>query len=97
MTLRVLAVARRWPTVFLDVLATTPVLVVCSGAKSVLDIGATLEALETRSVPVLGYRTDRFPAFYLRESAYEVPWRVSSAAEAAAVFAAQPPGRRSCA
>ncbi|HEX6755709.1 MAG TPA: pseudouridine-5'-phosphate glycosidase [Mycobacteriales bacterium] len=72
----------------LDVLATTPVLVVCSGVKSVLDIGATLEALETRSVPVLGYRTDRFPAFYLRESAYEVPWRVSSAEEAAAVFAA---------
>jgi pseudouridine-5'-phosphate glycosidase len=72
----------------LDVLATTPVLVVCSGVKSVLDIGATLEALETRSVPVLGYRTDRFPAFYLRESAYRVPWRVDSAAQAAAVFAA---------
>lgn len=73
----------------LDVLAATPVLVVCSGVKSVLDIGATLEALETRSVPVLGWRTDRFPAFYLRESGFAVPWTVSSAAEAAAVFAAQ--------
>lgn len=72
----------------LDVLATTPVLVVCSGVKSVLDVGASLEALETRSVPVLGYRTDRFPAFYLRESEHPVPWRVDSPAEAAAVVAA---------
>jgi pseudouridylate synthase len=72
----------------LDVLATTPVLVVCSGVKSILDVPATLEALETRSVPVLGYRTDRFPAFYLRESAHPVPWRVDSAAEAAAVVTA---------
>lgn len=71
----------------LDVLAETPVLVVCSGVKSVLDIGATLELLETRSVPVLGYQTDRFPAFYLRESDYDVPWRVIDATEAAAVFA----------
>lgn len=72
----------------LDVLATTPVLVVCSGVKSILDIGATLELLETRSVPVLGYRADRFPAFYRRESEFGVPWRVESAAEAAAVVAA---------
>lgn len=72
----------------LDVLADTPVLVVCSGVKSVLDIGATLEALETRSVPVLGCRTDRFPAFYLRESEFDVPWRVDTAQQAAAVFAA---------
>jgi pseudouridylate synthase len=69
----------------LDVLAQTPVLVVCSGVKSVLDIGATLEALETRSVPVLGYRTHTFPAFYLRESAYPAPWTVADPAEAAAV------------
>ena len=69
----------------LDVLAETPVVVVCSGVKSILDIGATLEVLETRSVPVLGYRTATFPAFYLRESAYPAPWTVSSAAEAAAV------------
>lgn len=72
----------------LDVLATTPVLVVCSGVKSVLDIGATLEALETRSVPVLGYRTDRFPAFYLRASEHAAPWRVDSPGAAAAVLAA---------
>jgi pseudouridine-5'-phosphate glycosidase len=72
----------------LDVLAGTPVTVVCSGVKSVLDIGATLEVLETRSVPVLGYRTDSFPAFYRRESPFSVPWRVNNPAEAAAVIAA---------
>ncbi|MGI5501629.1 pseudouridine-5'-phosphate glycosidase [Lentzea sp. CA-135723] len=72
----------------LDVMATTPVLTVCSGVKSILDMGATLEVLETRSVPVVGYRTSRFPAFYRRESEFDVPWRVENAAEAAAVFAA---------
>ena len=72
----------------LDVLATTPVLVVCSGVKSILDMGATLELLETRSVPVIGFGTDRFPAFYRRESEFGVPWRVDSAADAAAVVAA---------
>lgn len=70
------------------VLATTPVLVVCSGVKSVLDIAATLELLETQSVPVLGYRTDDFPAFYLRSSGHPVPWRVDDAATAAAVVRA---------
>jgi pseudouridine-5'-phosphate glycosidase len=79
----------------LYVLADTPVLVVCSGVKSVLDIGATLELLETLSVPVLGYRTGRFPAFYLRESAYDVPWRVDDPGQVAAVLAAHrnSPGR----
>jgi len=72
----------------LDVVATTPVLIVCSGVKSILDMGATLEVLETRSVPVVGYQTSRFPAFYRRESEYDVPWRVENPAEAAAVFAA---------
>ncbi|SDC45494.1 pseudouridine-5'-phosphate glycosidase [Actinokineospora iranica] len=72
----------------LDVLAHTPVTVVCSGVKSILDIGATVEVLETRSVPVIGFGTDSFPGFYLRASAYRVPWRVDSAAEAAAVVAA---------
>jgi pseudouridine-5'-phosphate glycosidase len=72
----------------LDVVATTPVLIVCSGVKSILDMGATLEVLETRSVPVVGYRTDRFPAFYRRESEFSLPWRVENPAEAAAVFAA---------
>ncbi|WP_166658052.1 pseudouridine-5'-phosphate glycosidase [Actinokineospora alba] len=70
----------------LDVLSTTPVVVVCSGVKSVLDIAATVEVLETRSVPVLGYRTDAFPAFYLRVSAFPVPWRVDNPADAAAVI-----------
>ncbi|MEV6238967.1 pseudouridine-5'-phosphate glycosidase [Lentzea sp. NPDC051838] len=72
----------------LDVVATTPVLIVCSGVKSILDMGATLEVLETRSVPVVGYRTSSFPAFYRRESEFEVPWRVENPTEAAAVFAA---------
>lgn len=72
----------------LDVLATTPVAVVCSGVKSVLDIAATIEVLETRSVPVVGYRTDTFPAFYRRESPFPVPWRVDTPASAAAVIAA---------
>jgi pseudouridylate synthase len=76
----------------LDVLAGTPVTVVCSGVKSVLDIGATLEVLETRSVPVLGYRTDAFPAFYRRESRFAVPWRVDTPAQAAAVIAAHRSG-----
>jgi len=72
----------------LEVLATTPITVVCSGVKSVLDIGATIEVLETRSVPVIGYRTNSFPAFYRRESPYGVPWRVDTPEDAAAVVAA---------
>ncbi|HEV2781858.1 MAG TPA: pseudouridine-5'-phosphate glycosidase [Actinophytocola sp.] len=72
----------------LDVLAGTPVLVVCSGVKSILDIAATVEVLETRSVPVIGYRTDSFPAFYRRESNFTVPWRVDTPAAAATVVAA---------
>jgi pseudouridine-5'-phosphate glycosidase len=69
----------------LGILATTPLVVVCAGVKSILDVPATLERLETLSVPVLGYRTDRFPGFYLTDSGSTVPWRVESAAEAAAV------------
>ncbi|MFD1050363.1 pseudouridine-5'-phosphate glycosidase, partial [Kibdelosporangium lantanae] len=72
----------------LDALAEIPVLVVSSGVKSVLDIEATLELLETRSVPVLGYRTDSFPAFYIRESSFSVPWRVENPGQAADVVAA---------
>lgn len=72
----------------LGVLAATPVLLVCSGVKSVLDIAATLEVLETHSVPVLGYRTNDFPAFYLRSSGHAVPWRVDDPAAAAAVVRA---------
>lgn len=72
----------------LAALAGTPVLVVCSGVKSILDVAATLEVLETESVPVLGYRTGAFPGFYRRESGHPVGWRVESPAEAAAVWAA---------
>ena len=70
-------------------LAMTPVLVVCAGAKSVLDIGLTLEHLETHGVPVLGYQTDDFPAFYTRTSGYGVDARVGSPAEAAAIARAR--------
>ncbi|MFI6026904.1 pseudouridine-5'-phosphate glycosidase [Amycolatopsis magusensis] len=72
----------------LGALSRLPVLVVCSGVKSILDIAATLEVLETNSVPVLGYRTTDFPAFYRRSSGFEVNWRVEDAAQAAAAFAA---------
>jgi len=61
-----------------DLVALTrfPVAVVCSGVKSILDVGATREALETLGVPVIGYRTDEFPAFYVRSSGARVDWRV---------------------
>jgi pseudouridine-5'-phosphate glycosidase len=72
----------------LGVLARTPVLVVCSGVKSILDVPATLEQLETLSVPVLGYRTDAFPGFYRRDSGCPVPWRVDDVAQVADVVAA---------
>lgn len=69
-------------------LARTPVVVVCAGAKSVLDIPRTLEILETQGVPVVGYQTDEFPAFYLRSSGEPTGARVDDVAEAAALFAA---------
>jgi pseudouridylate synthase len=61
---------------------------VCAGVKSILDVGATLERLETLNVTVLGYGTDRFPGFYLTDSGFPVPWRVDSAGEVAAVVSA---------
>lgn len=64
-------------------LATVPVTVVCAGVKSILDVPATLERLETLSVTVLGYRTDAFPGFYVRDSGVPVPWRVESPQEVA--------------
>ncbi len=70
-------------------LARSPVAVVCSGAKSILDIAKTLEALETRGVPVVGYGTDRFPAFHVCDGGHDVHARVDTPAEAAAVLAAQ--------
>lgn len=72
----------------LAALSRTGVLVVCSGVKSILDVPATLEVLETESVPVLGYGTDAFPGFYRRDSGHPVPWRVDSPAEVAAVWRA---------
>jgi len=72
----------------LAALSRTPVLTVCSGVKSILDVGATLELLETSSVPVLGYRTDAFPGFYRRDSGLPVPWRIDEPAQVAAVWRA---------
>jgi pseudouridylate synthase len=71
-------------------LSRTPIAVVCSGVKSILDIGATLERLETLNVAVIGFRTKRFPGFYLADSGYALDWSVGTEAEAAAVIAAQP-------
>jgi pseudouridylate synthase len=73
----------------LTVLSRTPVTVVSAGVKSILDIPATLERLETLSVAVVGYRTSRFPAFWLSDSGCELDWRVESAAEIAAIMAAR--------
>ena len=72
----------------IDELAATPVAVVCSGAKSILDLPATLELLETRRVPVVGYRTDDLPAFYSTTSGLRVPHRVDGPDAAAAAIAA---------
>jgi pseudouridine-5'-phosphate glycosidase len=72
----------------LAALARIPVLVVCSGVKSILDVTATLEVLESSSVPVLGYGTDAFPGFYRRDSGLPVPWRVDEPAQVAAVWRA---------
>jgi len=72
----------------LGALARTPVAVVCSGVKSILDVPATLEYLETVGVPVVGYRTLRFPGFYLSDSGSPVYWSVESAGEAARAIAA---------
>jgi len=73
----------------LSTLAVTPIAVVSAGVKSVLDIAATLERLETLSVPVIGYGTKIFPSFWLRESEFELDWSVAGAAEVAAVMKAQ--------
>ena len=73
----------------LQELAQTPVMVVCAGAKSILDLGLTLEYLETHGVPVIGYGTEELPAFYTRKSGFGVDYRVDSDAELAAMFRAQ--------
>lgn len=73
----------------LTTLATSPVVVVCAGVKSVLDISATLERLETLSIPLVGYKTDIFPSFWLPTSEYSLDWRVDSAEEVADIVASQ--------
>ena len=73
----------------LEELAQTPVMVVCAGAKSILDLGLTLEYLETHGVPVIGYGTDELPAFYTRKSGFGVDYRVDSPKELADMFRAQ--------
>lgn len=73
----------------LEELAQTPVMVVCAGAKSILDLGLTLEYLETKGVPVIGYGTEELPAFYTRKSGFGVDYRVDSPEELAAIFKAQ--------
>jgi len=70
----------------LDELARTDVAVVCAGVKSVLDIGRTLEYLETKGVPVVGFRTDSLPAFYTVSSGFPVDYRVDTAADVAAAL-----------
>lgn len=73
----------------LEELAQTPVMVICAGAKSILDLGLTLEYLETKGVPVIGYGTSELPAFYTRKSGFGVDYELGTPAEVAAAFRAQ--------
>ena len=72
----------------LEELAQTPVMVVCAGAKSILDLGLTLEYLETHGVPVIGYGTKELPAFYTRKSGFGVDYELDSPQELATAFKA---------
>jgi pseudouridine-5'-phosphate glycosidase len=73
----------------LEELGQTPVMVVCAGAKAILDLGLTLEYLETKGVPVIGYGTEELPAFYTRSSGFKVDYRIDTPAELAHAFHAQ--------
>ena len=73
----------------LEELGRTPVMVVCAGAKSILDLGLTLEYLETKGVPVIGYGTEELPAFYTRSSGFKVDYRIDTPEALAAAFLAQ--------
>ena len=73
----------------LEELGQTPVMVVCAGAKSILDLGLTLEYLETKGVPVIGFGTNELPAFYTRQSGFGVDYRIDTPEELAAAFKAQ--------
>lgn len=70
----------------LEELAKTPIMVICAGAKSILDLGLTLEYLETKGVPVIGYGTEELPAFYTRKSGFSVDYRLDSPEELARAF-----------
>ena len=70
----------------LEELAMTPVMVICAGAKSILDLGLTLEYLETKGVPVIGYQTEELPAFYTRTRGFKVDYRLDTAKEIADAF-----------
>lgn len=72
----------------LEELGQTPVMVVCAGAKSILDLGLTLEYLETKGVPVIGFGTDELPAFYTRQSGFGVDYKIDTVEELAAAFKA---------
>ena len=73
----------------LEELAHTPVMVICAGAKSILDLGLTLEYLETHGVPVIGYGTKELPAFYTRKSGFQVDYRLDTPEELAKAFSVQ--------
>ena len=73
----------------LEELGQTPVMVVCAGAKSILDLGLTLEYLETKGVPVIGYGTEELPAFYTRTSGFSVDYRMDTPEELAKAFKTQ--------
>src|SRR6185436_13715269 len=73
----------------LTALSRTPIVVVSAGVKSILDVGATLERLETLGVAVIGYRTTRFPGFYLRDAGFDLDWSVDSPEQVAAIMAAR--------
>ena len=75
----------------LEELAETPVMVICAGAKSILDLGLTLEYLETKGVPVIGYQTEELPAFYTRHSGFGVDYRIDTPQDLAAAFRAKLP------
>ena len=86
---RVAAEVRILQQVAVDEQAHTPVMVVCAGAKMILDIGRTLEYLETMGVPVLGLNTDDFPAFYCRKSGFGVDYNAKTPADVAAIAKAK--------
>ena len=73
----------------LEELAEMPVMVICAGAKSILDLGLTLEYLETKGVPVIGYQTEELPAFYTRHSGFKVDYRIDTPKELAEAFKAK--------